>query len=119
MSSTILVGQPKTTGVALPKVQVKSRHRAMIAQAVVVYGILSVITHYATSLGGHIMAEEQRFAIKSMTPALVKSRAAENDQKADQTKAKSQELVEDWAVERGFVKSLSPIVANKSYVASR
>lgn len=119
MSSTIIVGQPKSTGIAVPKVQVKSRHRAMVAQAVVVYGIVSIIAHYAVSLGGHIMAEEQRYSIKALTPALIKSRALENDQKVDQTKTQSQEKVEVWATERGFTKSLSPIVAQKTYVASR
>jgi hypothetical protein len=100
--------------------RVKSQVLPMALQGTVVFFGVFIIGSLAMSLGGHILAEGQRAQIKAMTKPLLAARDEDRDLKTNASSDKSQESIEEWAIQRGFVRKYAPIVRQQDiYVAQR
>ena len=111
-------------GKAQQPVRVPSKARSrvvpMILQGTVVFFAVFIIGSFALSLGGHILAEGQRAQIRSMSKPLVLAREDNRQLKANSSLDKSQESIEEWAIQRGFVRKYAPVIKQQeTYVAQR
>jgi hypothetical protein len=111
-------------GKAQQRVRVPSRTRSrvvpMVLQGTVVFFAVFIIGSFALSLGGHILAEGQRAQIRSMSKPLVLAREDNRQLKASSSLDKSQESIEEWAIQRGFVRKRGPVInQQETYVAQR
>jgi hypothetical protein len=92
----------------------------MVLQGTVVFFAVFIIGSFVLSLGGHILAEDQRAQIRSMSKPLMAAREDDRQLKAISSSDKSQESIEDWAVARGFVRKYAPVMKQQeTYVAQR
>jgi hypothetical protein len=92
----------------------------MVLQGTVVFFAVFILGSFVLSLGGHILAEGQRAQVRSMNKPLFAAREEDRQLKASSSSDKSQESIEDWAIQRGFVRKHSPIIQQQeTYVAHR
>ena len=120
MNATAIIrrGRPQA------RVQVRSQVRSQIVpkalQGTVVFFAVFIIGSFAMSLGGHILAEGQRAQIKAMTKPLMAAREEDRDLKTNESSDKSQDSIEEWATQRGFVRKYAPVIRQQdTYVAQR
>jgi len=100
--------------------RVKSQVLPMTVQGTVVFFVVFILGNFVLSLTGHILAEGQRAQIKSMSKPLAVAREEDRLMKTAATSDKSQESVEEWADQRGFVKKYAPVVTvQETYVAQK
>lgn len=106
-------------GLRIPA-RVKSQVLPMAAQGTVVFFVVFILGNFVLSLGGHILAEGQRAQIKTMTKPLAMAREEDRLMKTAASSDKSQESIEEWADQRGFVKKYAPVVTEEqTYVVER
>ena len=119
MNATATIRRGRTQ----PRVRIPSRVRSrvlpMALQGSVVFVAVFILGSFVLSLSGHIMAEGQRAQIKSMTKPLVAAREEDRALKTNASSDKSQESIEEWAIQRGFVRKYAPIIKQDTYVATR
>jgi acyl-coenzyme A synthetase/AMP-(fatty) acid ligase len=120
MNATAIIRRGKTQ----QRVRVPSRTRSrvipMVLQATVVFFAVFIIGSFALSLGGHILAEGQRAQIRQMSKPLLVAREQDRQLKASSSSDKSQESIEEWAIQRGFVRKYAPVIKQQeTYVAHR
>lgn len=111
-------------GKAQPQARVQPRSRSrvmpMVLQGTVVFLAVFIVGSFVLSLGGHILAEDQRAQIRSMNKPLFAAREEDRQLKASSSSDKSQESIEDWAIQRGFVRKYAPVMKQQeTYVAQR
>ena len=111
-------------GKAKQRVRVPSRSRArllpLVLQGTVVFVAVYIIGSFVISLSGHILAEGQRAQVRTMSKPLALAKEENRILKANFSSDKSQESVEDWAVQRGFIRKYAPVLDHQeTYVAQR
>ena len=119
MNATATIRRGRTqTRVRIPT-RVRSRIIPMALQGSVVFVAVFILASFTLSLGGHIMAEGQRAQVKAMTKPLAVAREEDRLLKSNASSDKSQESIEEWAIQRGFVRKYAPIIKQDTYVATR
>ena len=102
------------------KSRAKSQVGPMAAQGAVVFTLVFIIASFVLNLSGHILTEGQRAQIKAMSKPLALAKEEDRLMKAAATSDRSQESLEEWADQRGFVRKYAPVVRPEgSYVAQR
>lgn len=122
MNSTIVIRRGKSQAGLKVQSQVRTRSQVlpMVAQASVVFLLVFIVGNFVLSLGGHILAEGQRAQVKAMAKPLQVAREDDRNMKTIATSEKSQESVEEWAEQRGFVRKSAPVVRlEDTYVAQK
>ena len=120
MNATAVIRRGRTqTRVRVPS-RVRSQVVPMILQGTVVFFAVFIIGSFSLSLGGHIVAEGQRAQIKAMSKPLMTAREEDRALKTTASSDKSQESIEEWAIQRGFVRKYAPVIREQdTYVAQR
>ncbi len=120
MNASIAIRRGQTREGLRVSSRVKSQVLPMTVQATVVFFVVFILGNFALSLAGHILAEGQRAQIKSMSKPLALAREADRLEKTAATSDKSQESIEEWAEQRGYVRKYAPVVRTEgTYVAQR
>jgi hypothetical protein len=91
----------------------------MVIQGTAVFFSVFIISSFALSLGGNILAEGQRAQVKVITKPLLAAREEDRQLKANASSDQSQESIEDWAIQRGFIKKYTAVIKQDVYVAQR
>ena len=105
------------------RVRVPSRARSqavpMVLQGTVVFFAVFILGNFVLSLSGNILAEGQRAQVKTMSKPLMALREENRSLKTAESSDKSQESIEQWATQRGFIRKYDPFVRQDVYVAEK
>ena len=119
MNATATIRRGRSQSRLRTQGKVRSQILPMSLQGGAVFLAVFILGSFVLTLSGHILAEGQRAQIKSMTRPLMALKEEHRSLQTSASSDKSQQSIEDWATERGFIRKDAPEVRQDTYVAQR
>lgn len=119
MNATAIIRRGRSQPRVRTQAKVRSQILPMSLQGGAAFFAVFILGSFVLTLSGQILAEGQRAQIKAMSKPLMVVREEHRSLQTSASSDKSQESIEEWATQRGFIRKYAPEVRQDTYVAER